>query len=580
MRAFLFATLVASGLVGCATPTTAPITTPPPPTISESEPTTPQIEAITTEEIPIPDALLFDFLVAEFALRQGRYREALDLYQRLAEQVNDVNVSARAARIAQFLGDENAVTTLVQLWLTQEPDNPEAGRLAGVLALRRGAGTAAFNYFFSAFEEGAMVDFGMLARAYSQLSEEERHTLKLSIDQQLEEEAPSALIFARALIAAEDSEEQRALTLLDQILDDDPENLQAIMLQARMQLNLGYPDPLRALGEAVSKRESNEILRRHYAQLLASVDLNEARTQYERLSASHPEQGDYVMALALINKEMGDALAAKAYLRQCLQLSCPADEIHYNLGELEQEAGTPQAAIEHYRAVGDSPYFLVANRRVAALLLRSQQYRSLHQHFADQRAQYPRRAEQLFALEAQALSTANQHQSTLELLNQALGLYPNSESLRYARAMTAQSLGDLDQLEQDLTTILALSPNNATVLNALGYTLADQTDRLEEGRVLIERAFELAPDEPAIMDSLGWVLFKLGDFERAYYYLDKAYRLLPDPEIAAHLGEVLVTLNRVDQAIAVWQEAIVVAPDHATLIATIERLKPSLLSPQ
>mgnify|MGYP000748108451 CR=1 FL=1 len=116
MRAFLFATLVASGLVGCATPTTAPITTPPSPTISESEPTTPQIESITTEEIPIPDALLFDFLVAEFALRQGRYREALDLYQRLAEQVNDVNVSARAARIAQFLGDENAVTTLVQLW--------------------------------------------------------------------------------------------------------------------------------------------------------------------------------------------------------------------------------------------------------------------------------------------------------------------------------------------------------------------------------------------------------------------------------------------------------------------------------
>ena len=145
MRAFLFATLVASGLVGCATPTTAPITTPPSPTISESEPTTPQIESITTEEIPIPDALLFDFLVAEFALRQGRYREALDLYQRLAEQVNDVNVSARAARIAQFLGDENAVTTLVQPWLTQEPDNPEAGRLAGVLALRRGAGTAAFN---------------------------------------------------------------------------------------------------------------------------------------------------------------------------------------------------------------------------------------------------------------------------------------------------------------------------------------------------------------------------------------------------------------------------------------------------
>jgi Flp pilus assembly protein TadD len=144
--------------------------------------------------------------------------------------------------------------------------------------------------------------------------------------------------------------------------------------------------------------------------------------------------------------------------------------------------------------------------------------------------------------------------------------------------MTAQRLGNLDQLESDLRVILAMSPNNATVLNALGYTLADQTDRYEEAFELISKALELAPEEPAILDSLGWILFKLGRLEEAEHHLRHAYQQLQDPEIAAHLGEVLVNRGKTNEARQLWTAAIEASPQHQALVDTVKRLQPALLA--
>ena len=532
----------------------------------------------TIQEVPIPDELLFDFLVAEFALRQGDYREALRRYEKLSLEVNDIGVAARATRIAQFLGDEAAVNQLVERWLTQEPDNPEAGRLAGIMALRRGAGAQAFDYFFEAAQEGMTVDFGMLARAYPQLPAQEQQNLKNRIDAKLDRQPMQSLVFARALMATEDQDDETALKIVDQLLEQNPEDLQALMLQARLRLNLEQPNALDALEQAVNKNPENAPLRHHFARLLSNSDPSKARSHYELLSADDPRNGEYLLSLALLNMELQDLLAAKAYLRQCLELGQLVDEAHYYMGEIEQQAGNAQAAVEHYRDVGESNYFLVANRRIAALLLQSEQYQSLSAFFALQRQKHPRRGEQLFALEAQALTSAGQDQQTKTILDQAIGLYPNSESLIYARAMAAQRLGNLEQLEQDLRSILAMSPENATVLNALGYTLADETDRYSEARELIETALRLAPDEPAILDSMGWVLYKLGQLDEAKRYLQRAYELMRDPEIAAHLGEVLLALGESEAATQIWEEAMHESPDHESLVATVERLKPNLLN--
>lgn len=573
MRRFISVTVFAGLLSACgSTPLEEPNTA----TITDTQ--TAAKPELIREEVPIPDHLVYDFLLAEFALRHGDYRQALRLYQELAKQVDDVEVSARATRIAQFLGDEPAVSELVKRWLAQEPNNPEAGRLAGILALRRGAGATAFDYFYDAAQEGAIVDFGMLARAYPELSSPEREILKQRIDAKLDGSQERSLTFARALMAAEDGDNLRALTFVNELLAAEPQNIQALMLQARLQLSLKHENPLIGLAAAVTANPDNEALRQHYAQLLAGTDVAAARTQYEILSADHPRKGEYLMALALINKELNDFLAAKAYLRQCLALEQLIDEAHYYLGEIAQQEGSLQTAMDHYQQVGDGQHFLVASRRVAAMLLQTNQLQELHDYLENQRARFPRRGEQLFALEAQVLSTAEEDEASVALLNKALTVYPNSESLRYARAMAAQRLGDLAQLESDLRIILSISPNNATVLNALGYTLADQTDRYEEAFDLISRALELAPGEPAILDSMGWVLFKLGRLEEAEQQLQLAYQQMQDPEIAAHLGEVLLALGRAEEATELWTAAIEASPQHQALIDTLKRLHPALLA--
>ena len=572
MRRIITLTILAGTLSACSSaPLQQPIADAPTETAISTKP------EIIRQEVPIPDALVYDFLVAEFALRHGNYRHALRLYQELAKQVDDVEVSARATRIAQFLGDEPAVSELVKRWLAQEPNNPEAGRLAGILALRRGAGATAFDYFYDAAQEGAIVDFGMLARAYPELSSPEREVLKQRIDAKLDGSQERSLTFARAMMAAEDGDNSRALKFVNELLAAEPNNIQALMLQARLQLSLKHESPLEGLAKALKSNPDNEALRQHYAQLLAGIDVSAARTQYEILSADHPRKGEYLMALALLNKELNDFLAAKAYLRQCLALEQLIDEAHYYLGEIAQQEGQLQAAMDHYQQVGDGQHFLIASRRVAALLLQTHQLDELHVYLENQRARFPRRGEQLFALEAQALSTAEQDAATVELLNKALNVYPNSESLRYARAMAAQRLGNLGLLESDLRVILSISPNNATVLNALGYTLADQTERYDEALELITKALELAPGEPAILDSMGWVMFKLGRLQEAEQHLQQAYQQLQDPEIAAHLGEVLMAMGRLEEATTLWTAAIQTAGHHQALIDTLKRLQPALL---
>ena len=184
----------------------------------------------------------------------------------------------------------------------------------------------------------------------------------------------------------------------------------------------------------------------------------------------------------------------------------------------------------------------------------------------------PARREQLFGIEADILAKAGAPEAPLAVLNAGIESYPDSASLRYARSMLGQQQDNLEMMEADLRAILQRDPNNATALNALGYTLADQTDRYDEAYELISRALELDPEEPAILDSMGWVLFRKGRLEEAIDYLTRAYAAFPDPEVAAHLGEVLWTSGDTDKARKIWQGALLKDPNHAILRDTLQRL--------
>ena len=168
--------------------------------------------------------------------------------------------------------------------------------------------------------------------------------------------------------------------------------------------------------------------------------------------------------------------------------------------------------------------------------------------------------------ETRLLREQKRYQEALTLFNEALVQFPGNIDLLYARGMTGQDAGDLSILERDLTAIIKQQPDNATALNALGYTLADETDRLDEAYELISKALSLNPEEPAIIDSMGWVLYRRGDLAGAEKYLRKAWSKMNDPEVASHLAQVLIDLGNRAEASATLKKALLVNPENTVLL--------------
>jgi len=185
-------------------------------------------------------------------------------------------------------------------------------------------------------------------------------------------------------------------------------------------------------------------------------------------------------------------------------------------------------------------------------------------------------------VEAEVLRSAGYSTAARQVIVTAIAELPDSTSLRYARSLVSQQQADIPAMEADLRAILAHDPDNATAMNALGYTLADQTDRLDEAFALITRALELNPGEPAILDSMGWVLYRKGELAQAREYLVRAYAQFPDPAVAAHLGEVLWASDEKERALQVWQGGLMSDPGHRVLLETLRRLgvDPADLTPR
>jgi tetratricopeptide (TPR) repeat protein len=226
----------------------------------------------------------------------------------------------------------------------------------------------------------------------------------------------------------------------------------------------------------------------------------------------------------------------------------------------------------HYMQVQPGRDFSGATERVATLLLAAGQTAELGAYFDHLRQRYPQLSERLYAIEADKLSSRNHLAEAVQLLDRGLEEFPLSTSLRYSRSMLYEQQGNLSLAEQDLRDILAREPDNSTALNALGYTLANRTDRYQEAAELISRALALSPEEPAILDSMGWIKYRLGEYDEALTYLRRAYRAFPDPEVAAHLGEVLWAAGQQEAALVVWKQGLARSPTHSILLETIQRL--------
>ncbi|HZJ95264.1 MAG TPA: tetratricopeptide repeat protein [Thiopseudomonas sp.] len=536
------------------------------------------IQSQTTETATAefsPDTLI-SLLTAEIAGQRDRFDIALENYSLQAQATGDPGIAERAYRIAEYLGDEQRALDNVLIWADAAPDNLDAQRAAAIHLAQAEDYHSALQYMEKVFLAKGDTRFDLIALSAAQADQQTRDELLQHFDRLLAiQPHHQQLVFSKAILLHQAQRSAEAL----QLLEKQPKKLittTTVLLQARLlsQLNRGT-EALPLLRNALKAQPNDTRLRMTYArQLIELNQLEEARAEFLELLQQEPGDDDLRFSLALINMDLEAWLEAQVYLEDLLVRNPHNAAAQYNLGRVFEELQDTEQALSAYQATQDGNYYLAAQQRIIDLLLNEERLREATRYFDIQRNERPDLNIQLYLIEVEGLSN-HQHTETAWLrINQALTHAKNDPSLLYTRAMVAEKRNDLPQLEQDLRFIIANDPDNAMALNALGYTLADRTDRLEEARQLIERAHQIEPDDAAITDSLGWVYYRLGDLQAAEALLREAYAAYPDAEIAAHLGEVLWQLGKHNEARRIWNQALKTQPKDAVLLETLQRLNP------
>ena len=574
--ALLLFSLVLSSLVGCASP--ANNGTPAPSRAEESVATEVTQEANDLEkapeppETPIPAASVLPLLTAEFALRARDFDLGSSLLTEQAMVLSDRELARRALRLAEFVSDEQRAAALSLRLAELDPDDGAAAAAASGWLARSGQPLKALDYAAIALERGVSVNVAGNLGSFSQFDEDTQLAIAAAIES-LSSRWPDddEVAIAATLLARLQQDWPRAESLILPVLRRSPNDVRSIMLWTQLQIDQSVEDPLERLVDAIADYPENTELRLQYARLLgAEGDYSGARAQFAILLELEPNNPDMISTAALLDFELELYDAALAKFLQLIALEARLDEAFYYVGRIQAADDRYSEAIEAFGSVGPSREFRDAKVRAAQVLIDTAFASDIRQFFDAQRRTYPSSAEQLFLLEAESLRDWSGE--SLEAYDRGLAAFPQSFSLLYGRAMIHESEGSLWAMEQDLRRILAQDPNHAATLNALGYSLTNRTQRYEEAAVLIERALALSPGDPAIMDSLGWVYYKLGQYVQSESLLREAHAALPDPEVAAHLGEVLWAQGREVEAKDVWQEGLNRVSDHPIILEAIDRL--------
>ncbi len=555
-------------LAGCTL--TPPATEPAPP--PEPEPVAAEKPAELPTR-PLPPDSVYDLLVAEVAVRRGDYPLALNNYLQQARATRDIEVTARAARLAQYLRADKEALEAAQLWVELAPDDVEARFTLASLLAKAQRPQEALPHMVKVMEAGARANFAAIAASAMELPPAQQQELLQQIDVAAAGHADNTeLMTGKALLLQQLGQREEALALIRQVLEKVPDDTHAIIVEARLLQEMGrHEEAFARLSQMVEQYPYNRRLRLQYARLLTESDLARAQEQFEILVQQSPNDGDLLLSLALICRERGELDAAAQHFNTLLTRGQHADTAHYYLGQIAEQRDDRSVAIEHYEQVTPGEEFLPALGRSIDLRLKGGDIEGLHKHLAALRNSYPDQAVRLYLLESELLMQREDYTGGHKLLSEALQRYPGQHNLLYARSMFSEKRRDLPLLEKDLREIIATEPDNAIALNALGYSLLNMSNRYGEAYTLIQRAHQLKPDDPAVLDSLGWAEYRRGNLSEARRLLEQAYASYPDEEVAAHLGEVLYRLGDKDQAREVLMKALQKDPNSDRVREAIRR---------
>jgi len=531
-------------------------------------------------EVPsqeLTDDMMFDILLGEIAGQRGVMDVSVPHYLQAARESRDPRVAERAMQVATFAKQYDIALEAARRWVELDGDNIEARKGLTALALQVGDMDEVIrqvNYLLSVStdpEEGYRLATAVLVHDTDKQA-------ALDVMRRMVDYHPQNAYAWMALcrMAVQADELEQALDAVDRALVYDPGLPAAIILKAQVLVRLERKeDATEVLRQAVAAHPEVADLHFAYGRMLLDADqLEQARAQFAEVVRLEPENADGLYSLALLELETRQFKSGEKHLKKLLEVNKGQQNAYYYLGYAAREQGNDDAALEWYRKVESGDYWSQAQLRMAEILLQQDKLDEMQDHMRVLREKNPDQAVQFYLLEGQVLSDAGLQQSAYDLYTTALAEHPDTEDLLYARALTAEKLGDLAGAERDMRSILARDPDNIRTMNALGYTLADKTDRYEEALVYITGAYEKTPDDPAIIDSMGWVQYRLGNLDVARQYLQQAWDMTSDSEIGAHLGEVMWQQGDHEAARKVWKKARETSPDNAVLQDTLKRFNP------
>jgi len=523
---------------------------------------------------------LFNLLAAEFAGNSGDIEASLKYYRQASISIQDSRLAARAAYIALY--GENYEEALIALdnWRELEPESADLPRMYAITYLRLGQPEKAVPYI-----EKLLLSTGATsvdeAIAVKQLLAKDASTEDAYVVLQklnAGEDKNKHLLILQSRYAAQLKKYDESLAMLDQVLEIDPSLHEVSVIKARILYALGkHEEASTLMRQVLEEFPDNNALRLQYAGMLVEQkNLKAATEQYSILQKNLPDDGEVTLSLALLNIETNNLDAAIVSLEHLVDIDKKVSIANYYLGRIAQNQGEEKQAIAYYLRVKTGDYTFDAQLRIGVLLAmlgKPDEGLAKLEALAEAQSSWDLRVKAYLA-QGEVLREQQRYKEGVEMYSRALQQNREDTNLLYARGLMAEKVDRLDMAEADLLKVISKEPDNADALNALGYTLADRTSRYKEALEYIKRAAELVPDEPAILDSLGWVSYRLGRMDDALKWLSRAFEKLEDAEIAAHYGEVLWHSNQKDKAREVWDKGKEKNAKNPVLIETLERINP------
>jgi tetratricopeptide (TPR) repeat protein len=518
----------------------------------------------------IDPEVLYMLLTAELAGQRGQYEIALEGYMEAAKRVQDPRFAERAAKIAMYMKDSDKTKEAISLWLAQDPDNMTARKIAALSALRSSDKQAAIEHLDKlliidpAGFESSMLELG------SVLEKENKVAFQYDVLDSLvsRHQNQAVIYFVQSLLAMQMKNSDLAEMKIQHALNVQPDWDKAQIFQAQIAVFSGELNKAVALLEKASAKypENNKIKKLLAQVLIKEAKYEEAGEVYQAVIAANPKDTESQFALALINLQLDRESKAEEIFKKLVDQPEWHSQASFYLGKMEEKRGNTKKALAWFDKVKDGPFVFEAAISAISLLAKDNQFDEASSRLDGLQSQFPKQKLRLILIQAELYSQQKHYEQAFDLLTDALAIMPDQKELLYSRALMAERLNQLEILEADLKKILSQDPDNAEALNALGYTLVEKTDRYAEAEKYLEQALRLKPDEAVIMDSYGWLKFKQGDVKQALLYLQQAYDKQQEGEIAAHLAEVLWSMNRKVEARKIFTKAIKDAPKDESLL--------------